>query len=147
MKPKAALDIDIASLRDRILARVTDEDGDVRFDGKVLISDAKTEVPKHFTNLLKRMKNCVPPQDLPAFGETSEIDSCTGMRVVKMNFHTGHNENANGQVLDHITADNMEPCLATALYAEGHAKLNATKVRAAQRSEAKKRGRSAEGGI
>ena len=130
MKNAVAIEHGIADLVAKVLDQVLNEDGSQkRVEGKVLITDAATEVPRIFENARKRLVNCIPPPGLPEYVETGKVDSCTGMQIVTMEFHTSHNKNNNGQTLDMITADNMESSLGIGILGEGFEKLNENRDR------------------
>jgi hypothetical protein len=114
-----SLEAAVGTWRDMILEESVGPNGEqLKVAGKILIADAANKVPQIAQNALNRMKHCVVPDGLSAFRFTGEMDH-NGGRIVKPNFHSGHNENANGALLNFVTGDNVEPGVATGLYLEG----------------------------
>jgi hypothetical protein len=68
----------------------------------VLITNPTTEMPKIARNALRRILHCCTPPGLVSYRFTGEIDH-NAARIVKSNYHTCHNENANGQALNLVT--------------------------------------------
>jgi hypothetical protein len=125
----------VGAWRDTILKESVGANGEsLRVGGKILIADAATRVPTIAENALKRMLHCVTPQGLSPFRFTGEKDH-NGGRVVKPNFHTAYNENANGALLNFVTGDNVEPGVATGLYLEGTVAKNSVGRRRAGNEE------------
>ena len=58
----------------------------IEINGKKLAA-APEVILKHGTNALKRMLNCIPPPDMPAWAPTGEVEH-NGFRLWKSRFHT-----------------------------------------------------------
>ena len=92
----------------------------IKVNGKVLI--ATEEKLRHLgQNALKRILNCVPPDDVRdlAWTKTGDLDH-NGFEVYKSNFHSCAAESWNSTQPDFVVGSNVTKEAATALHYEGN---------------------------
>ena len=91
----------------------------ILINGKALISTVQL-VRKHATNALKRILNCIPPPDMPAWREVG-LD-VNGYTVWKPRFHTCSCESWNSAQPDFVAGCTATKELAQGCFLEGNTK-------------------------
>ena len=128
IKSAASLKLDVPAWYEMIIDATFEPDTGngvrlpIKCNGKTLVASPQ-RMRELGTNALKRVLNCVPPDDVRhlAWTETGELDH-NGFKVVSSNFHSCSAESWNSTQPDFVTGANVTKEAATAHHYEGNAR-------------------------